>query len=148
MEISNKFSAILSTRAREFVSVDSGGMVGWCHWRNGILIDAGTCHFDRVKKALPYAPFAVVEIPDHFKVRTKDVLTCTFRAGFVSCMYPEYKEVGASTWKGQVPKKISNRRAVNLLSPREREIVEGRSNHCLDAVGLGLWYMCRKEAPK
>lgn len=53
------------------------------------------------------------------------------------------------TWKGNVPKKITNRRTVAALSPEEVALLPRRprakdhDDNMLDAVGLGLWKLGR-----
>lgn len=52
-----------------------------------------------------------------------------------------------ATWKGQVPKEVHHRRIMTELSTAERRVVNrlDRTRDALDAVGLGLWVLCRTK---
>lgn len=52
--------------------------------------------------------------------------------------------VSPSAWKGQVPKKIHNKRVLAALSDTEKSLVLSIDNHnTIDAIGIGLWYLGR-----
>lgn len=52
--------------------------------------------------------------------------------------------VTPSAWKGQVPKKIHNKRVLSMLSDEEKRRVVSLKNHnTVDAVGIGLWFLQR-----
>ncbi len=60
---------------------------------------------------------------------------CRF-AGQFSCS--RWVEVTPSEWKGQVDKRIHNRRVLDKLTPAERVLV-GTNHNVIDAVGLLLY---------
>lgn len=92
----------------------------------------------------------VVEVPrvyPHSPVDPNDLIGLTLLAGFLAgrtspdallwFVYP-------SDWKGQVPKKIHNKRTLAKLGKQEREILGEKSDHnVVDAVGIGLWAIGR-----
>lgn len=49
----------------------------------------------------------------------------------------------ARAWKGQVPKFVMNKRTLEKLTPAERKRIIKKSEHVLDAIGIGLWHLKR-----
>jgi len=62
-----------------------------------------------------------------------------------SSLGAEIIPVEISAWKGQLPKKVTERRIRRVLARREagEAVLEGHSEHAIDAVGIGLF--CRGE---
>lgn len=146
-----------------FVIIDPGNLTGWAAFSGTSLIEARVCakrEFFQSTWVLPgwmgSRPLVVIEAPrwyphDHSDVN--DLLDLSVYVGelkrFYEAMGCVVELVWPRTWKGNVPKKITNRRTVAALSPGELELLPRRprakdhDHNMIDAVGLGLWKLGR-----
>lgn len=129
------------------VAIDPGARTGIAEFRDGILHAAGVSSFQALVTGRGiFEGRIVVEVPDRVEpgIPLADILLLARRAGGLGYRFspgPEF--VGASLWKGSVPKKIHNSRVLALLSDSERAILPSRDHNMIDAVGLGLWALGR-----
>jgi hypothetical protein len=68
---------------------------------------------------------------------------CVGQLNVLSC-----EGVLPAAWKGQVPKRIHQKRILGRLGPEEAKVVtsimpEGLRHNAIDAVGIGLWKLQR-----
>lgn len=145
------------------IAIDPGKRTGWALFDGGRLVEAGTCTEDEALEAPPGAavPFGscVIELPVVYPHGGKgDPNQLIGLAVFVGDLRGFYRRAGVDvvlvkprTWKGTVPKAIHNRRTLAALTPEERAILPKRprardfDHNMIDAVGLGLWQLKRKQ---
>lgn len=152
--------------------LDPGNLTGWACFTDEKLVAAGTvkkadafvggCGGDRASVRYAWAyqhwrpDLVLIEVPrwyphDHSDVN--DLLDLSVYVGelkrFYEAMGCVVERVWPRTWKGNVPKEITNRRTLAALSPGELELLPRRprakdhDHNMLDAVGLGLWKLGR-----
>ncbi len=128
-----------------FLSIDPGATVGWAAWNKGVLTSCGQVPFAQFRQTGLRGNYksAAIEVPDHFAVKTKDVLTLAFRAGVIAGCFEEYETVPVKSWKGSIPKHATARRAMQALTDVETASVESFGDHCWDAIGIGLFVLGR-----
>jgi hypothetical protein len=126
---------------QDFISIDPGATVGWAEWVGGKLHRCGAMPFERLSRE-SWFMHGVIEMPDFARVKLKDVTTCAFRAGYAASRFSTYETADVHEWKGSVPKRITQARAMAELSPGEMSIARG-NHHVWDAIGLGLWKLGR-----
>ena len=139
-------------------------MTGWASFWEGELWAAG-----RFKKEAPEPPdvqmlpaIVVVEKPVHYPNRRNDVdpntlITLGIFAGELAGMMRmrapgiDVAYVRPSTWKGTLPKHVTNERTLAQLTPAELEKLPRRpraknyDHNMLDAVGIGIWQLQRER---
>lgn len=149
------------------LTIDPGNITGWACFTDKELEAAGV-----MKKAESFtiAPqtgvrrrsgvwrpdLVLIETPRWYPHDHSDVNDLLDLSVFVGELKRFYEANGCvielvwpRTWKGNVPKKITNRRTVAALSPEEVALLPRRprakdfDNNMLDAIGLGLWKLGR-----
>lgn len=83
--------------------------------------------------------------------KKKEVDALNRAAGRLGALHPNPEFMLPEAWKGQLPKKISHTRTLALLTEAERAILPSKKSellHVLDAVGLGLRALGRRQAPE
>lgn len=130
---------------QHFLSIDPGATVGWASWNDGVLGCCGQTAFDYFRQTGLRTNYqsAVIEKPDHFAVKTRDVLTLAFRAGVIAGCFDVYETVEVRQWKGSIPKHATARQVMKALSPEEIARVDNHGDHCWDAIGIGLFVLGR-----
>lgn len=104
----------------------------------------------------PYNADVVCEMPEKYvrsRVSPNNLITLAYRAGYmVGCVSPKtIKLVYPKQWKGQRSKTIDNAQTLKLLNNAEMDILnktattKSKLHNVLDAVGVGLWALKRKE---
>lgn len=106
---------------------------------------------------------AVIEVPQVYPrspVPPNDLITLAVTAGRIMGVLEDkygftFKEVWPKQWKGSVPKSIHNRRILASLSEANKyhlnrclkgfKVAKSNENNVIDAVGLSLWYVGRRE---
>lgn len=144
------------------LTIDPGNVTGWASFVRSHLVAAG------VKKkqgkfivGLPEIftlepPLVLIEMPRWYPHDHSDVNDLLDLSVFVGELKRFYEATGCvvelvwpRTWKGNVPKEITNRRTIAALTPGEVALVPLRpraktpDHNCLDAIGLGLWKLGR-----
>lgn len=140
---------------------DPGNNMGWSHFEEGLLRDAGVFSFsearDYINSIVCAGDSVLIEVPRHYphneKGDTNDLIDlavqvgqlkawCELRGATVELVWPR-------TWKGSVPKKIHNERVLRALKSFERAALKFRprarsyDNNMVDAIGMGLWKLGR-----
>lgn len=91
--------------------------------------------------------FAIAEVPRVYKdgeADPNDLVRVSLIAGAVLGMAPRRKIVYPSEWKGQLDKKVVEKRVRHMLSPAELSLIPEHARHDVwEAVGIGLWYLKR-----
>lgn len=89
----------------------------------------------------------VSEIPQYYTADTAKRATLEALTRVVKALAPRVATYRPTTWKGQVPKDIHQKRIRALLTPAELLLVNAlpRDRDALDAVGVGLFVLCRSE---
>jgi len=150
------------------LAIDPGRSTGWALFRDGTLYRAGTvsapdarCTSTRtaailrgVIAAVPWGeggfPADLVAVEEmEYRPGTAgsnpgDLLGVQAIAGVCTALGSEFRFVTARTWKGSVPKAVSDARTKAALSGDEVLLfVRAGSDHARDAVGIGLYVLGR-----
>jgi hypothetical protein len=145
----------------DLLTIDPGETSGWSWYHQRVLVRAGYGPFENVigDRPLAHNPRlkVVIEKPQHRPhEREKDfndiialaVMTGEFRRAYIlqGC---DVELVWPTTWKGSIPKKYHHPQILKRLSPTEVEAIPLRPRaktadpNCMDAVGMGCWYLGR-----
>ncbi len=92
----------------------------------------------------------VIETPQHYPQSStppQDLIDLAFDTGLIASCGRVLTTVTANTWKGNLPKDVTERRALKLLTGEELEVVEkglkglrkSWHHNVWDAIALGLW---------
>lgn len=139
------------------LAIDPGNVTGWAMFSDEDLILAGTMKkVEILRGGVVLKPdLALIEMPRWYPHDHKDVNDLLDLSVFVGELKHFYEAQGCTvelvwprTWKGNVPKGITNRRTVEVLSPEEVALIPVRpakthDHNTLDAIGLGLWKLGR-----
>lgn len=140
------------------LTIDPGNVTGWARFTDKKLVAAGT-----VKKADAFVAdphwrpdLVLIEMPRWYPHDHSDVNDLLDLSVFVGELKQHYESLGhlvelvwPRTWKGNVPKGITNRRVLAALTPEEVALLPKRprakdfDHNMLDAIGLGLWKLWR-----
>ncbi len=140
---------------RHVLTFDPGKKTGWSSFLDGRLIAAGVCKredlFSELGGLVPSGTLVLVEHPrwyPHDHTDVNDLLDLAVLVGEIKRHYEAMgctvKLVWPRSWKGNVPKDVTNRRTVAALDPVEVALMPRRprakdfDHNMLDAIGLGL----------
>lgn len=144
------------------VSIDPGKNHMWCAaWSGGELVQARGIELSDATGFVRswewgWVSEIAVEVPQVYQGRVagtdqNDLIDLAIRAGWAQVMAQDkVTEYWPSQWKGQLPKKVCNRRTLAVLSPSELAVVENcgvaksKKHNILDAVGIGLKHLGRR----
>jgi len=152
----------------KILAIDPGKDSGWALFEDGLLVGCGllqvtstdATQYKALADRLLVLDVCIVERPAIYpgrkqKASTTNIITLALTAGgaMAHCGRRARKKIYVEPrkWKGQRPKDVDNRRTISLLSAAEKKIVgqsgvgETKLNNVLDAVGIGLWYLERKN---
>lgn len=151
---------------RIVIGIDPGTRTGWAVFVDGALLSAGTVTgttLDDLPDILLLPAIVVVERPVIYvqgrgsKGDPNDLVMLALLAGRIAGRF-EMREpcvdiafVRPRTWKGSVPKHITNRRTIDALGEDEiarlpkRPRAKTFDHNMLDAVGIGLWQLTREQ---
>ena len=130
-------------------SFDPGQVTGIAIWSDsGELLLAESVHIGALVRWLRKQEDlsrsrAVIEIPNHLKRSLDDIVKCAVRAGEIGGHFANTEYVTPTTWKGNVPKRVSEARSRARLTRNELQIASKADHNCWDAIGIGLWYWKR-----
>lgn len=154
------------------LAIDPGAkLCGWASFADIELVKCGLVRGETLKELhtdavcqIAFGPRTrvVVEKPRVYPVRAmkgdaNDLVTIAFAAGVVvgaaAERIDEFQSAWPSEWKGSVPKQIHVKRTLAALTADERKTYErcvadapvSLRHNCLDAIGLGLWAVGRKQ---
>ena len=154
----------------KILCIDPGKDSGWALFEDGLLVACGllkvtaedATQYKALAFGMPILDYCIVERPVIYPGRNQiasanNIITLALTAGaamaYCGIRAGHQVYVEPRKWKGQRPKDVDNRRTINLLSSEERKIVgqsgvpETMLNNTLDAIGIGLWYLKRKDPP-
>ena len=150
------------------IDIDPGKKTGWAVFEGRTLSSAGVSKSEDLfrptrrdargepcgelpEPLFPAETLVLIEMPRWYPRDHKDVndlLDLAVQVGEIKRFYESQrctvKLVWPRSWKGNVPKDVTNRRTVAALSPEELARVPVRpraktpDHNCLDAIGLGL----------
>lgn len=137
------------------LAIDPGADSGWARFNSKGQLEACGLNIDALVAGISKV---VIERPHTGKTKAplKDVITLALRAGEWGGrvesqlnIIPRYIE--PATWKGSVPKEISQARTWAKLTPDERIILAAagekmapsKRHNMIDAVGIGLFVVER-----
>lgn len=155
--------------AVNLLSLDPGNVTGWAFFFNNKLRMAHAAKKESFwsKKSWPtcvdsstieafHLSTVLIEVPRWYPHDHSDVNDLLDLSVFVGELKRSYEAQGYQaelvwprTWKGNVPKKITNNRTLAALTPDEVALLPRRprakdfDNNMLDAIGLGLWKLGR-----
>ena len=131
-------------------AIDPGNhMQAWALFLNKKMID---CVYTEDVRAIRYGRRIVVELPQVYsqgKGDPNDLIQVAFAAGRCVGKGKFFETVLPGQWKGQVPKKIHNRRVLAKLTPEEHVVLDAAEvrpslrHNIIDAIGIGLWRVKR-----
>lgn len=120
--------------------------------QTGLLRKLRDMNLDGATQGIP----VVIEVPQiyrekHWRGDPNDLIDETIVVGalVLSTLDAEQRLVRPHTWKGNVPKKIHNRRVRERLSMAEAAVLEtcgvapSLAHNVLDAIGMCLWQLGR-----
>jgi len=148
--------------------IDPGKDSGWALFQDGLLVVCGllkvtaedATQYKALADRVPVLDVCIVERPVIYPGRkqiasSNNIITLALTAGaamgHLGLRARRKIYVEPRAWKGQQPKAASNIKTINLLFAAERKIVgesgvpETMLNNTLDAIGIGLWHLKRKE---
>ena len=134
------------------IAVDPGkNTIAWAAFTNQSLIAAGIKTDGLVSWVAERAGIfsrVIIERPQIYpqsKGDPNDLIDVAITVGLCLTLSQFSTIYRPREWKGQVPKKIHNARALDKLRPGERHILgELVKNHnVIDAIGIGLYYLGR-----
>lgn len=102
-------------------------------------------------RSLSLAQVAVIEKPRIYPKFSRkdpnDLINVAMAAGVAHLLAREVQIVYPAEWKGQVPKKIHNKRVIEALHPDEKKILTdsgyARNHNVIDAIGILMRYLKR-----
>lgn len=144
------------------VSIDPGARsIAAAAWQHGVLKDTYYYEMvttyglvDQLRMLIHEDEDLFVELPQVYRQRNQkgdpnDLIAVAVTVGALKGRWKSTTLVLPRTWKGNVPKKVTEERAKKALSAEELArttgIPAGKMNHVWDAIGLGLWALGRSS---
>ncbi len=145
----------MSCNLEVFVSVDPGVHAsGMAWWTYGKLAQVEYCKPGH--NILQIATDLLIEVPQVYQGRAQkgdpnDLITLAVEVGRITTLFSNYKLVKPREWKGTIKKEMMLRRILKTLTMPELlmlkalKLPKSKEKECIDALGIGLWYLGRLQ---